>query len=883
MRRIFARHLSLIFVFLFLSAPLSALAQKNTLAPGAPGGEAQWPSAGKQGVGTSNSLESKVWFTLREGVLTDVYYPTVDVANSITLQLVAVPQGGGKVEIESEDTTHRIEVLDPRALTFRQSNTAKSGAYTITKTYTTDPERSTVLIDVRIQSRNPRSHIFYVHFDPALNNSGMHDSSWTLGPAMLASDAGKTVALVSSTGFAETTHGYFESESERDGLAQLKKHGRIVNAYPRAADGNVVQTGRLNVAQTFTLALGFGTEAEEAIRNARLSLAKGFAKARAEYEMGWREYLSSLRRVAPKYQAQFDMAAMILRAHEDKTYRGANIASLSVPWGGGANANEPNVGGYHLVWSRDLYQVATALYAMGDKAGADRALNYLFKVQQKADGSFPQNSWLDGRPFWGSLQMDEVAYPLILAYTLGRTDNETWTKHVRPAADFLIKHGPRTPQERWEEKPGFSPSTIAAEIAGLVCAAEIARRNDDQASAMIYTAAADDWARNVERWTATTTGKHGDGTYYIRITENNDPNDGQIMNAGNGGGDYDEREYVDAGFLELVRLGIKRPDDPLIEKSLKVVDQVIKVETPNGPAWYRYNHDGYGEMDDCRRWNFDGKYTGKGRLWALLSGERGQYELARGEREAAGRRLDHLLGFANEGLMLPEQIWDGQGQPCFKFGEGTGSATPLAWSMAQFIRLAVNLEEGRNLETPDIVAARYVKNPPPMKTALLGDAETAEEIARGREPGTGFPLNLRVALGTRVFMSLNEVRRELPVGPDGSVNAEYAIPKGEGVLFLAVHSPTGASAFQRVALHGQTRAERRAEATPELSREFVARLKSAQSSPLIEGDAVTFIYRGPAQHVEVTGDFTGWGRWATPCRNYRGRTLSIEVTQLKKM
>jgi glucoamylase len=429
---------------------------------------------------------------------------------------------------------------------------------------------------------------------------------------------------------------------------------------------------------------------------------------RSEYDSGWHAYLDSLRKVEAKYQKQFDRAAMVLKAHEDKTYRGAMVASLTVPWGGGPNANEPNVGGYHTVWARDLYQVATAFYAMGDKETAGRALNYLFTVQQKSDGSFPQNSWLDGRPAGGGLQMDEVAYPLILAYQLGRTDNETWLKHVKPAADFIVRQGPGTPQERWEEEAGYSPSTIAAEIAGLVCAAEIARRNGDEESAKNYLATADEWARNVERWTATTNGPYVDKSYYIRISNNDNPNDGARLEINSNGGTYDEREIVDAGFLELVRLGIKRPRDPLILKSIAVVDGLIKVKTPNGAAWYRYNHDAYGERADGGR--YDAR-AGKGRLWTLLTGERGEYELARGDRKLARERLDAMMNFAGAGGMIPEQIWDRRDspQPELRFGKGTGSATPLAWSMAQFIRLAVNLQAGRNLDTPDIVAARYLK------------------------------------------------------------------------------------------------------------------------------------------------------------------------------
>jgi glucoamylase len=843
----------------------------NNLAPGAPGLEARWPSAGKQGVGTSNTLESKVWLTLRRGVMTEVYYPTVDVANSQELQFVVV-SAGGRVEMESENTTHRIEVIDPRALSFRQTNTARNGAYTITKTYTTDPERHTILINVEFKSHTPAARALYVYYDPSLNNSGLHDSAWTEGDALLASDAGRTSALLSSTGLTEMTNGYLGTS---DGLVQLLEGGampagRIEKQYRRAADGNVVQMARVREGAPFTIALGFGQGTEEALANARASLAKGFTRVRAEYERGWHEYLASLRRVEAKYQAQFDMAAMILRAHEDKTYRGANIASLSVPWGGGASANEPNVGGYHLVWSRDLYQVATALHALGDKAGADRALNYLFKVQQKADGSFPQNSWLDGRPFWGSLQMDEVAYPLILAYALGRTDNETWTKHVKPAADFLVKHGPRTPQERWEEKPGYSPSTIAAEIAGLVCAAEIARRNDAGAAAAIYLATADEWARNVERQTATSTGMHGDKVYYIRIAHvDDDPNDGDLMNAGNGGADYDEREYVDAGFLELVRLGIRRADDPLVARSLAVVDKVLRVETPSGAAWYRYNHDGYGEMDDGRPWNFDGKYTGKGRLWALLSGERGQYELARGETAAAHMRLGHMLGFANEGLMLPEQIWDRRESPRpeFVFGEGTGSATPLAWTMAQFIRLAANLSEGRNLETPDIVATRYAAKPVPADAGGASSGDAEEE----REPvEAGTVLNLGgggFEAGTRVYAWANGEAREVTLNKEGSAEFEFRVPEGETTVVIGWHKTNGASAYRRIGVRGMTKDELRkyetAKSATQLSAQsaspsLLEQLRKAERSPLVEGEQVTFVYRGKAKRVEVVGDFTSW-------------------------
>ena len=583
----------------------------------------------------------------------------------------------------------------------------------------------------------------------------MGDSGWSNGRYFLSDDGKISAALTCGRcNFSEMTNGFL---GVNDGLTQLKQNGKVQQQFGKAENGNLVQVAKILSStkrlipsdrlspfssrpsainfSDMVFALGFSDNPETAASNAYKSLERGFEKVYLEYQTGWAKYLQSLPQIDSKYQAQFNMAAMILKAHEDKTIRGANIASLTVPWGGGDNANENNIGGYHLIWSRDLYQVATAYLALGDKEAALRALDFLFRVQQKTDGSFPQNSFLDGKPFWGSLQLDEVAFPLILAYQLGRNDKKTYENHVKRAADFIVKNGPITPQERWEEESGYSPSTIAAEIAGLVCAADIAQKNGDNDSANRWLKTADEWQSNIEKWTVTKTGKYSKSPYYLRITQGK-PDSGEKLELNNGAGFFDERDIVDAGFLELVRLGIKSPNDPIIQNSLKVIDEVIRVETPNGDGFYRYNHDGYGEMDDGRRWNWDGKYTGKGRLWALLSGERGQFEIAEcgmrnGETggnprvskgvdvcyQKANIRLETMAKFANDGLMIPEQVWDQaeipknidkQFVPELKFGEGTGSATPLAWSMAQFIRLAVNLKEGRNLDTPKVVYDRYV-------------------------------------------------------------------------------------------------------------------------------------------------------------------------------
>jgi glucoamylase len=703
----------LIFLVIILLNCSSLLSQgKNESAPGAPGKDAHWPTAAKSGFGTANTVASKVWFTLADGVMSEVYYPTLDVPNVQSLQLIIVTPEG-KTETESEDTSHRIQIMDNgRSLSFRQENRAKSGDYIIYKDYLTDPLRNAVMMHVAFKALNRDSSRYklYVYYDPSLNNSGMHDSAWTDRDAMLSSDADKASALIAEPAFTDTTNGYL---GVSDGLSQLRAGSSPIN-YKRATDGNVVQVARTSGTRpvssdwvNFTISLGFGNTPAAALTSARGSLREGFTSIYSEYQEGWHGYVSSLPAIEPKYQPQFNMSAMVLEGLEDKTWRGAFIASPSIPWGGGPNANEATVSGYHAVWSRDLYQVATAFYAMGDRPTALRALDYLFKVQQKPDGSFPQISTVAGRPIGDGLQMDEVALPLVLAWQLGRTDRKTWLEHIKPAADFILRRGPTTGQERWEEESGYSPSTIAAEIAGLVCAASIARHNGDGKSSAAYLQMADDWALNVERWTGTAKGKYGDGKYFLRITENGNPDVGGKIEINSGGGVYEEREIVDAGFLELVRLGIRSPEDPLVRNSLAVVDELLKVETSFGDCWYRYNHDAYGERPDGKP--YDGK-TGVGRLWTLLTGERGEYELASGQGALARRRLDAMMSFANDGRMIPEQVWDRRENDgsSFQFGSGTGSATPLAWSMAQFIRLAVNIRNERNTETPQVVFDRYI-------------------------------------------------------------------------------------------------------------------------------------------------------------------------------
>jgi glucoamylase len=652
-----------------------------------------WTPASKEGFGTAMSLESKVWYTLQGGRLTEVYYPELGTPAVRTLEFVV--SDGTTARLVSESATHRVRLADEHSLTYRQTSTDMEGRWRLRATYVTDPARSTVLIDVRFESLDGNEYALDVQYDPSLTNDGADDTGWAEGEALLAADSATASALIASPAFLEASS---------------------------TASGDVVQTGRTSLDgvrhERMTLSLGFAAAADDALSTAERSLDCGFDSVSDDYAEGWRDYLASLHDPPDSLRTRlqrrtYRISTMVIAASEDKTYRGAFIASPSMPWVWGNGLEMPS-GAYHLVWSRDLYEIATALIAQGDRAGAERALDYLFERQQQPDGSFPQNSLVDGTPHWGNLQLDEVADPIILAHLLGRDDATTWS-HVKRAADFIVNFerdghtAPWTPQERWENQGGFSPATIAAEIAGLACAAEIAEANGDAESAELYASTAASWRDQVDAWTVTTNGPYSSEPYYLRLTKDGDPDAGTLYSVGDGGpSEIDQRRLVDTSFLALVRFGIKEPDHPAILSTLPVVDERLMAETPNGRFWHRYDFDGYGETPEGGPWDLSepDTFATLGRAWPILAGERGEYELAAGNRRGARAALAAMARSGNDGLLLPEQVWDDlppSGDAGFTPGEGTFSATPLIWSHAVFVRLAWNIAHDRIAEQPTAV------------------------------------------------------------------------------------------------------------------------------------------------------------------------------------
>jgi glucoamylase len=443
-----------------------------------------------------------------------------------------------------------------------------------------------------------------------------------------------------------------------DGWQQLHAHKRLNHAYERAENGNVAITGEIDLTScngTFTMALGFGPTAMEAGQHALITLLEDFDETQAEYVMQWRAWHARLADgVPPNLRTPlYKISAAVLRIHESKRVEGGIIASLSIPWG--FSKPDDDLGGYHLVWPRDLVETAGGFIAIGAHEHVRRVLRYL-EVTQESDGHWSQNMWLDGTPYWHGVQMDETALPILLVDLAARegvidtAGRDALWPMVRRAAVFLARNGPVSPQDRWEEQPGYTPFTIATQIAALLVAADLADAASNTAAAEYLRETADAWNSSIERWLYVERTElaqlHGVEGYYIRVAQ---PDQGDVASPCHGFVPIKNRPadqatgpqapMVSLDALAFVRFGLRAADDPRILSTVKVIDATLKVETPRGPTWHRYQGDGYGEHTDGRP--YDG--TGVGRAWPLLTGERAHYELAAGRTHVA-EHLAQALG-----------------------------------------------------------------------------------------------------------------------------------------------------------------------------------------------------------------------------------------------
>jgi glucoamylase len=849
---------SVVALTLALAFPLSVaprVASAQTAAPDGPGVLSRYDLARKDCVGTAANRRSKVWYTVADGVLSDVYSPTIDNTNVQSLRFI-VTDGHTFTDLQGRDTSYTVRTTDRGGMACEVTTTAANGRWRLVTEYVTDATRDSVVMRNKLVAmQGPlRDLRLYVRYDATMNGNGGGGAA--NGGADSAIVDARTTALVSfdtstvsqalnrdygvplfgalrgDRPFLQATSGFAASPS--DGLTQLDNARALTQTYAEAVDGNVVQTGQVDVGSngSFTLALGYGQSQESAVGAAGSSAAAPFNTTRRQYVDTWQQYDAKLDRL-PQIDgldnagAAYLLSANVLKASEDKTFPGAIVASLASPWGQAVSAgDEPGgrpvyFGSYREIFSRDLYEAFTGLLATGDLATARDSVRWLFERQQLPDGRFPRNSLVNGKvaPDTGGDQLDETSYPILMALQAGLDRDAGLWPRIKKAADFVVSRGPAFGSERWEEQSGFSPSTIAAEIAGLVAAGVIGEHNGDAASSRVYYATADDFARRIKEWTVTTSRPLAP-RYFIRLSRNGDPNEAVSYNLGNGSISADQREVIDAGFLELTRLGILPPDDPDVLASLDVVDEVIRVETRSGSGFYRYGtlsagtEDGYGDCweDDPTNCAPSGRpwptgNSGSGHYWPVLSGERAQHEIATGDRASALTLAGSMLASSWGVGLVPEQSWENPQLDASPFGsdpavasigftngEAAGSATPLTWAQAQLVRLLVGLTENAVIEQPAQVRARYVEHAPPTPVPVTiispsaGSLVTTETVTvtGTTEPGATVDVSAYAADADGATTTVTTA-----AGANGSYSVDVPTPFGTNFITVAATTSSG--------------------------------------------------------------------------------------------
>ncbi len=702
---------------------------------GAPGDEPRWTHANKEGIGTAYSTGSRIWYTIWNGILTEIYHPTVDRPQLRDLEFLFTGENGLFLE-EKRDLDYQIERISP-SQGYKITAHDREGRFSYTKEIIAEPERPCALLHTRLEGNEAflKTLQIYVLCAPHLEIGGQGNNAFVVEVSgrelLVAEKQNHWLVLGASCGFSKLSCGYV---GRSDGYTELAHNRNMDFEFDQAKNGNVALTGRLNLGQTreFTVGVALGESLSSAVSCLFQSLGLPYKDQRTTFVQQWSDASKErqpLQKASGDKGRLFESSYNLLLTHEDKLYQGAFIASLTIPWGEARNDKEGK-GGYHLVWTRDMVESALGLLAAGNTTAPFRALVYL-AARQEENGSFPQNFWVDGEAFWTGMQLDEVAFPVLLAWRLQQLNllhEFNPCVMVKRAVAFLLHSGPVTGEERWEEDSGYSPSTLAAIISAFICAAAFARTEQDEEQAKFLESYADFLRSHLEEWTVTTEGSLLPGVprYFVRL---NPAKPGEVASPGSvntanlkltsqppGAPDsYPARNVVDGGFLQLVRYGIVPANDPLIIETLRVIDATIKAETPFGPCWRRYNHDGYGQKPD------GGPYDqwGQGRLWPLLTGERGHYELAAGHD--ANPFLQAMERFSNGMNLLPEQIWDQDDLPgtFLRRGGPTGSANPLLWAHSEYLRLLRSCHDSKVFDLIPEVAARYAKsnrgNQPPHK------------------------------------------------------------------------------------------------------------------------------------------------------------------------
>ena len=690
----------------------------GSIAFGKPGIAPTWTSSAKDRVITALG-PSRLWATIGHGILNEVYWPATGQPQIRDLGFI-IAGDGIWTEVKRE---MRYTLTTPAPYIPLPTVVHGGEQYRLTLEFLPDPYRDVLLIRAQLEGKGLR---LYPLLAPHLGMTGWNNTAWVADHLYAQSDD-LALCLASEPTFRRASAGYV---GESDGWQDFAGNGRMTWDFVRADEGNVSLMAELDPGES-VIALAFAETPEGARTLAMSSLSEGFAHVRQHFIAGWEAWGSQLilPKPTPEIAEEACLSATVLRVHQDRTYPGAMVASLSIPWG---NRSDDR-GGYHLVWTRDAVEAGFGLLAAGQIEDAQHLLAYL-AATQRLDGSWAQNFYPDGRPYWTGIQLDEVGFPIMLAakiLELGLADGPAMSQMVRRAAAYIAQRGPVSPQDRWEENPGAGPFTLAVEVAALVAAAHHYLEGMDREYALSL---ADCWNERIEEWTyvrdTELSQRHGVDGYYIRISP--PPEDcgwrGRVQVSNRAGLEMPAEALVGLDFIHLARLGLRSANDVRLRDSLKVVEAVLRVETPSGPGYHRYNGDGYGEHEDGSP--FDG--TGVGRLWPLMTGERGFMALLQGQDTLP--YLETMARMTGRWGLLPEQVWDSDPIPEFGLfpGKPTGSAMPLIWAHAEFLKLLVAREQNRPLELLDAVLSRYQGHAPTAATWYWRDEIPIAVLPPGR-------------------------------------------------------------------------------------------------------------------------------------------------------
>ncbi len=720
-----------------------------------------WAPAAKDAVGTALG-KSRLWFTVAQGIVTEVYYPRPDIPQLKDMGFIVADDAGLWIELRRLDNytvAWQGEAIPAITITHHHAR------FTLTLKICTDPERDVLLVDFSLAGDETLQ--LYVLAAPRIGEDARSNQAWAdewEGRPLLWAEQGPfglAVAAVDRECRPALLRRSVGLVGASDGWQDFHRNGRMSWHYAEAGPGEVALTAQLPRAGT--LALGMGSSRQAAATLALQSLTAGFAPVWAAFCRGWQQWLDTIHwPLAPTPEAlvMLRRSTAVIKCHEDHTYPGAFVASLSVPWGEASSSR----GGYHLVWARDLVETAGALVALGCFSDALRILIYLIATQQ-ADGHWLQNQWLGGKPFWQGIQLDEAAFPVLLASALaerGALGEVRVDDMVRRALGFIAREGPATRQDRWEEDTGVNTFSCSVAVAALIEGSRFLAGREADCALML----ADAWNTCLEEWTwAENTDlarRLGVPGYYMRSA----PEDVLIHDgvkqehllvknrAHDLGLVADEQLAIDC--LQLARFGLRAVDDPHMSASIKAIDALLKTDTPKGPVWHRYNGDGYGEHPDGAP--FDG--WGRGRGWPLLTGERGHIAVLAGED--ARPYLAAMTRMTGPGGLLPEQVWDSAPIPERGLypGQPSGSAMPLVWAHAEFIKLVLSLAAGAPVDRPARTWARYGGHRPQLDYALWQPGQRLRQLKAGKELRLLLPEPARVHWGKNDWQSPADVDTE---------------------------------------------------------------------------------------------------------------------------